>query len=111
MALVDASSANVFLNTLSTYEPHVRLLDTLAGIGFNGGVAYWSGQATAEGYARDATTGALLWEGADERAGSKALRRDTFDSWGDVDDAFQAWATQFADRLAALGACPAARKR
>jgi Protein of unknown function (DUF3313) len=106
IALVDATSANPFLNTLSTYEPHVHLVDVAAGYAFNHGVAYWVGEATAEGYARDATTGALLWEGADERAGTKAFGRDTFNSWDDVDNAFKAWAEQFARRLDELGACP-----
>jgi hypothetical protein len=50
--------------------------------------------------------GALLWEGADERAGTKAFGRDTFNSWDDVDNAFKAWAEQFARRLDELGACP-----
>jgi hypothetical protein len=84
----------------------VHLLDVAAGYAFNHGVAYWVGEATAEGYARDATTGTLLWEGADERAGTKALGRDTFNSWDDVDNAFKAWAEQFARRLDELGACP-----
>jgi hypothetical protein len=106
IALVDATSANPFLNTISTYEPHIHLLDVAAGYAFNDGVAYWVGEATAEGYARDATTGTLLWEGADERAGTKAWGRDTFNSWDDVDNAFKAWAEQFATRLAQLGACP-----
>jgi hypothetical protein len=107
IALVDATSANPFLNTISTYEPHIHLLDVAAGYAFNDGVAYWVGEATAEGYARDATTGTLLWEGADERAGTKAWGRDTFNSWDDVDNAFKAWAEQFATRLSQLGACPA----
>jgi len=107
IALVDATSADPFLNTLSTYEPHVHLLDVAAGYAFDHGVAYWVGEARAEGYARDATTGTLLWEGADERAGTKAWGRDTFNSWDDVDNAFKAWAEQFARRLTELGACPA----
>jgi uncharacterized protein DUF3313 len=106
IALVDATSANPFLNTISTYEPHIHLLDVAAGYAFDDGVAYWVGEATAEGYARDATTGTLLWEGADQRAGTKAWGRDTFNSWDDVDNAFKAWAEQFATRLAQLGACP-----
>jgi len=105
VALVDASSANPFLNTLSTFEPHVKLADMLAGVVFDGGVAYWVGQATAEGYAKDATTGALLWEGQDSRAGTKAFMRDTLNSWVDVDNAFKAWADQFAQRLSDWGAC------
>jgi hypothetical protein len=106
VALVDATSANPFLNTLSTYEPHVHLLDVIAGYAFNHGVAYWVGEATAEGYARDAITGELLWQGVDERAGTKAWGRNTFNSWDDVDNAFKAWAAQFAKRLGELGACP-----
>jgi Protein of unknown function (DUF3313) len=106
IALVDATSANPFLNTISTYEPHIHLVDVAAGYAFDDGVAYWVGEATAEGYARDATTGTLLWEGADERAGTKAFGRDTFNSWDDVDNAFKAWAEQFARRLDELGACP-----
>jgi hypothetical protein len=106
VALVDATSANPFLNTLSTYEPHVHLLDVLAGYAFDHGVAYWVGEATAEGYARDAITGELLWQGVDERAGTKAWGRNTFNSWDDVDNAFKAWAAQFAKRLGELGACP-----
>jgi hypothetical protein len=77
IALVDASSVSPFMNTLSTYEPHVHLLDILAGYAFNDGVAYWVGEATAEGYAKDATTGALLWQGQDKRAGTKAWGRAT----------------------------------
>ena len=107
IALVDATSANPFLNTLSTYEPQVHVVDVAAGYAFDHGVALWVGEATAEGYARDATTGTLLWEGADERAGTKAWGRDTFSSWDDVDNAFKAWAEQFATRLDELGACPA----
>ena len=64
VALVDANAANPFLNTISTYEPHVHLLDVAAGYAFDHGVAYWVGEATAEGYARDATTGVLLWGSA-----------------------------------------------
>jgi hypothetical protein len=77
---------------------------------FNHGVAYWVGEATAEGYARDATTGMLLWEGADERAGTKAWGRDTFNSWDDRGQRLQGvGAEQFATRLDELGAYPRQR--
>ena len=46
-----------------------------------------------------------------ERAGTKAWGRDTFNSWDDVDNAFKAWAEQFAKRLDELGACPAVTAR
>jgi hypothetical protein len=109
VALIDATSVNPTLNTISTYEPHIRLLDILAGKAFDNGVAYWVGTATIEGYGKDATTGALLWQGADERAGTKAWGRDTFNSWDDVDNGFKAWAAQTDKRLAALGVCPSKR--
>jgi hypothetical protein len=106
VALIDATSANPALNTVSTYIPQLHILDEAAGYAFNDGVAYFVGEATAEAYAKDASTGTLLWEGADQRAGNKTLRGGTFNSWGDVDHAFQAWADQFAKRLADWGACP-----
>jgi hypothetical protein len=46
-----------------------------------------------------------LWEGADERPGTKAWGRDTFNSWDGADDAIKAWAERFAKRLDELGAC------
>jgi hypothetical protein len=104
-AVVDATSENLFLNTLSTYEPHVHLLDVPAGYAFNAGVAYWVGQATAEGYAQDATTGTLLWEGQDRRVGTKNWGRDTLNCWDDVDNAFKAWAAAFVKFLDEQGAC------
>lgn len=105
IALVDATSTNPFMNTVSTFEPHARLLDLVAGATLHGGVAYFVGQATGEGYAQDAATGMLLWEGQDRRVGTKALQRDTLNSWGDVDNAFKAWAAQLSTRMDQLGVC------
>jgi hypothetical protein len=68
-------------------------------------VAYWVGQATAEGYAQDATAGTLLWEGQDRRVGTKNWGRDTLNSWDDVDNVFKAWAAAFAKFLDEQGAC------
>lgn len=109
VAIIDATTPNKALDTISTYIPQVHTLDVLAGYAFDDGVAYFVGNATIEGYARDATNGALLWEAADERAGTKSFTRDVFKSWDDVDNAFKAWADQYANRIAALGACPTRR--
>jgi Protein of unknown function (DUF3313) len=106
VAIIDATNPNKVLDTISTYIPQVHTLDVLAGYALDDGVAYWVGNATIEGYARDATSGALLWEAADERAGTKSFARDVFKSWDDVDNAFKAWADQFSNRIVALGACP-----
>jgi hypothetical protein len=106
VAIIDATNPNRTLDTISTYIPQIHTLDVLAGYAFDDGVAYWVGNATIEGYAKDAMNGALLWEAADERAGTKSFTRDVFKSWDDVDNAFKAWGDQFATRIAALGACP-----
>jgi hypothetical protein len=94
------------LNTISTYVPQAHVLSTLTGYAFNDGVGFFAGSATVEGYATDATTGTILWEAVDKRAGGNAIGTNTFDSWSDVDNAAKAWAEQMTRRLAELGACP-----
>jgi len=108
VALVDAEASNAALNTISTYVPQARVLSTLTGYAFNDGIGLFAGSATVEGYATDAGTGTILWEGVDKRAGGDAIGTNTLNSWSDVDNAAKAWAEQLARRLAELGACPAA---
>jgi hypothetical protein len=109
VALVDATQSDPALNTLATYEPHVKLLTKLASYTFNDGVSLFAGEATAESYATDATggpdNGRLLWEGADERAGSSAIGTNTLNSWEDVYDAIDAWSEKFAQGLVKHGVC------
>lgn len=71
--------------------------------GYHGGG--FSGAATGEGYATDATTGSLLWEAVDKRGGTTALAENTLNTWLDVDHAFQAWSEQLATQLQEFGAC------
>ena len=108
VALVDAEASNAALNTISTYVPQAHVLSSLTGYAFNDGVGFFAGSATVEGYATDATTGEVLWEGVDKRAGGNAVGTNTFNSWSDVDNAAKAWAEQMTKRLAELGACPKA---
>ena len=61
---------------MATYAPYVSTAYSLASLAFNNGVGYFAGSATAQGYATDATTGALLWEAVDKRGGTTA-ERDT----------------------------------
>lgn len=107
LALVDAEQSDPGLNTISTYIPQAHVVSTLAAFTFDGGAGIFAGSASAEGYATDAKTGALLWQGVDKRAGQNALGTNTLNSWGDVDNAFVAWSKDFAARLNKLGICKA----
>lgn len=104
-ALVEAEASEPALNTISTYVPQARILSTLGGYAFNSGAGVFTGSATIEAYATDGTTGQLIWQAVDKRAGSNAPGSDTFNSWADVDYAFKAWAKQFGERMTQLGIC------
>ena len=91
VALTEAVASNPALDTISTYVPQARLISTIATLGSD--TKAFVGEARAEGEARDALSGVLLV------AGTKALGGNTFDSWGDVREAFEAWAVQFRDNL------------
>ncbi len=104
-ALVEAEASNPALNTISTYVPQARILSTLGGYAFNSGAGVFTGSATIEAYATDASSGQLLWQAVDKRAGANAPGSNTFNSWADVDYAFKAWAKQFGERMNQLGIC------
>ena len=97
VALTEAVASSPVLDTISTYVPQARLISTVLTLGSD--TKAFVGQARAEGEARDALSGVLLVAGIDQRAGTKALGGNTFDSWGDVREAFEAWAVQFRDNL------------
>ena len=104
-ALTDANSTNAVVNTVTTYTPYLSTAVSAASLVFNGGVGYFTGTASAEGYATDASTGKLLWQGVDKRGGTGALVKNTFDNWLDVDRAMRDWSTKLASRLQELGIC------
>ena len=106
IALIDAHSTNAAENTVATYTPYVSTAYSLGSLAFNHGVGYFAGTATAEGYAKDATTGTLIWQAVDKRGGTTSLAENTLNTWLDVDHAFQAWSEQIASRMQQLGACP-----
>jgi hypothetical protein len=97
VALTEAVASNPALDTISTYVPQARLVSTIATLGSD--TKAFVGEATAEGEARDALSGELLVAGVDRQAGTKALGRNTLDSWSDVREAFKIWAAQFRDNL------------
>ena len=104
-ALVDAELPNPVKNTIATYTPYLSTAYSAASFALNDGVGYFAGTATAEGYATDSVTGALVWQAVDKRGGTTALVENTFDSWLDVHHAFEAWSAQLAKRLQSAGIC------
>src|SRR5689334_10039165 len=104
-ALVDAELPNPIVNTVATYAPYASTAYSLASYAFNGGVGYFAGTATAEGYATDSVSGTLLWEVVDKRGGTTALVENTLDTWLDVHHAFKTWSTQLVKALQADGVC------
>ncbi len=104
-ALVDAELPNPIVNTVATYTPYASTAYSVASYAFNGGVGYFAGTATAEGYATDSVSGTLLWQIVDKRGGTTALVENTFDSWLDVHHAFKTWSTQLLKALQADGIC------
>jgi len=106
VALTDAKTANILLNTVATYAPYgVSTAYSLAALAFNNGIGRFAGTAAAEAYATDATMGTLLWQAVDKRGGTTAFVANTFNSWRDVDRAFRAWSAKLVAGLRELGAC------
>ena len=85
--------------------PYASTAYSLGSLAFNNGVGYFAGTATAEGFATDASTGALIWQVVDKRGGTTSLAENTLNTWLDVDHAFQAWSEEIASRMQQLGAC------
>jgi hypothetical protein len=106
LALSDATASNAVVKTVANYTPYVNIAYKATSYAFNNGVGYFSGTATAEGYATDGRTGELLWQGVDRRGGNTPLVQNTTDNWLDVHHAFQAWAAQLVTRLQQMGICP-----
>jgi hypothetical protein len=104
-ALTDAKSSDAVVKTLANYTPYVSFAYKIGSVAFNDGVGYFSGSATSEAYATDASTGALLWQGVDRRGGSTSVVQNTINDWQDVNNAFSAWSEQLVARLQQLGVC------
>jgi len=104
-AIVDAKIPNATINTVATYAPYVSGVYNAASYAFNNGVGYFAGAATAEGYAVDAMTGTLLWEGVDKRGGTTAAVENTFNTWLDIHHAFENWSSQMVTKMQQQGVC------
>ena len=105
VALVDVKIPNAAVNTVATYTPYESAAYGLVSFAFNGGVGYFAGTATAESFATDVATGAIVWQAVDKRGGTTSAVENTLNTWLDVDHAFDAWSKQYVTRLQQLGIC------
>jgi len=104
-ALVDAKLPNAAINTVATYTPYASTAYGVASFTLNGGVGYFAGTATVEGFAKDSRSGLVVWQAVDKRGGTTSLAENTMDTWLDVHHAFDAWAKQITQRLVSVGIC------
>jgi hypothetical protein len=95
-ALTSVGKSSPAMDTVSTLLPVGIAASSVktAATGKPSGV----GEAAAEMKITDARTGELLFAAMDKRVGGKSLTKG-FDSWTDVENAFQYWADRLAYRL------------
>ncbi len=104
-AITEARGANVPLNVASTVLPPARLLSEVKNLAT--GTQAFVGRAAIEVEILDGLTHRRLIAAVDERAGTRTLR-GAGGTWGDVKEAFDAWANLIASRLAVFRALDAA---
>ncbi len=90
-AITDAESSNLLLDLYTGFYPTARAVSLLKLIAL--GTESYVGHASVEGKITDSQTGKLLMASADCRAGGKTIM-GIFDSWDDVEQAYQYWASQ-----------------
>jgi hypothetical protein len=90
-AITDAESSILLLDLYTSLYPSARALSLLKMLAT--GTESYVGQASVEGKITDSQTGELLMASADCRAGGKTIM-GSFDSWDDVEQAYQYWASQ-----------------
>lgn len=90
-AITDAESSIFLLDLYTAVYPSARALSLLKMLAT--GTESYVGQASVEGRITDSQTGELLMASADCRAGGKTIM-GSFDSWDDVEQAYQYWASQ-----------------
>jgi len=96
-AITEGSKSWVVLDTVTAVYPQARIL--AGGKSLVTGVSLFTGDASVEGKLTDTETGAILFEVADRRGGTKSIDRSMFKSWGDVDNAYRFWAEELRYRL------------
>lgn len=90
-AITDAESSIPLLDFYTAVYPSARAVSLLERLAI--GTESFVGKASIEGKITDSQTGELLMASADCRAGGKTIT-GAFDSWDDVEQAYQYWASQ-----------------
>lgn len=106
VAITDAESATPVLRTVSLVVPQARALNTLQSVA----TGHWAfaGGCQIEARLSDASSGQTLGEMVDRRVGGSSMKAAAQWEWGDVQNAMDAWATEYAARVSAWTAGKAA---
>ncbi len=100
VALMDATTAVPGLRTISVVVPQARVLN-LAQSMVSDSYAF-VGSAEAEMKMTDSTTGEVLGEAVDQRAGGMGLKGAASFQWGDAQNAMDYWAQKIPNRILQL---------
>ncbi len=107
VALMDATTVTPGLRSISVIVPQARVLNGIQSLA-TGSYAF-VGSAEAEMKATESTTGELLAEAVDQRAGGMGIKGAASFQWGDAENAIDYWAQRITTRLVELqGRAPAA---
>ncbi|MCC6848433.1 MAG: DUF3313 domain-containing protein [Deltaproteobacteria bacterium] len=99
VAITDAESATPVLRTVSLVVPQARALNTLQSVA----TGHWAfaGGCQVEARLSDASTGRTLGEMVDRRVGGSSMKAAAQWQWGDVRNAMDSWAAEYAARISA----------
>lgn len=97
VAITDLEGATPGLRTISSIVPQARVLNTLKYAAT--GTYAFIGSAQVEGRVTDSSTGMVLAEAVDRRAGGGSLEAAVQWKWGDAENAMTKMATLTAERL------------
>lgn len=96
LALTEAVPSDVGMDIFTTLLPPVGVLSTAQKLAT--GTQAFVGRASVEGKLTDGDTGTLLAAAVDRRMGGRTLD-GSMDTWDDVQQAFEYWATKLGQRL------------
>lgn len=100
IAITKAEESMPVADVVSSVIPQLRATSLVKD--FVTGKPSFVGEASIEAKVTDAVTGELLVAGVDRRVGKKDLSAESFNSWGDVNQALEFWAAKSTWRLCKL---------